>query len=87
VCLAVPAAVLSIEGHKGTVEVSGVRYQANLSLVEDVSVGDVVLLHAGFAIQKLDPEAAAETIALFEELEAVKRQMKRSDPEQGVRAE
>lgn len=85
-CLAVPATVLSIEGVKGTVEVSGVRYQANLSLVEDIAVGDVVLLHAGFAIQKLDPEAAAETLALFEELEEFRRRDLRADPEQGVRA-
>jgi len=80
-CLAVPATVVSIEDQKGTVEVSGVRYQANLTLVEDVSVGDVVLLHAGFAIQKLDAEAATETLALFKELEEVKRQMGVSDPE------
>ena len=85
-CLAVPATVLSIEEQKGTVEVSGVRYQSNLTLVEDVAVGDVVLLHAGFAIQKLDPEAAAETLALFEELEAVRRQLDITDPEQGLRA-
>ena len=85
-CLAVPATVLSIDGQKGTVELSGVRYQANLTLLEDVRVGDIVLLHAGFAIQKLDPEAAAETLALFEELEAVNRQLEISDAEQGILA-
>ena len=86
-CLAVPATVLSIEGQKATVEISGVRYQANLSLVEDVAIGDAVLLHAGFAIQKLDPEAAAETLALFEELEEFNRQQGLEDPDPAVRTD
>ena len=83
-CLAVPGKVIQIENEKAVVEMSGVRYEADLSLLDDVQVGDSVLLHAGFAIQKLDPEAAAETLEMFEQL----RQM---DPglmeEPGERAE
>ena len=68
-CLAVPATVISIEGNRAVVDLLGVRHDANVSLIEDIAVGDSVLLHAGFAIQKLDPEEAAETLALFEQLE------------------
>ena len=68
-CLAVPATVVSIEGDRAVVDLMGVQHDANISLLEDVSIGDSVLLHAGFAIQKLDPEEAAETLALFEQLE------------------
>lgn len=85
-CLAVPATVMAIEGDKGAVEVSGVRYQANLMLLDEVNVGDVILLHAGFAIQRLDPQAAAETIALYEELNEIKRQYHLQSPEQGMQA-
>ena len=56
------------EGNRATVELLGNRRSADLTLVDDVNVGDFVLLHAGFAIQKLAPEDAAETLALLEEL-------------------
>ena len=46
----------------------GVQYQTNLSLVEDAQVGDYVIVHAGFAIQKLDEQEAQETLALFREM-------------------
>lgn len=49
----------------------GVRFSADLSLVDGVRVGDYVLLHAGFAIQKLDQQEAQATLALFQELAAL----------------
>ena len=69
-CLAVPARILELKEGMAHVDVLGNKQSARLSLVEGVAVGDFVLLHAGFAIQKLSPEEAQETIALFAEYEA-----------------
>jgi hydrogenase expression/formation protein HypC len=67
-CLAVPVKVLQIDGHKATVELGGLARQANIILVPETQVGDYVLLHAGFAIQKLNEEEAEETLRLFSEI-------------------
>ena len=67
-CLAVPVKVLKIEGPKAVVELGGLTRQASIMLVPDTEVGDYVLLHAGFAIQKLDEREAEETIRLFAEI-------------------
>jgi len=56
------------EGDFGVAEVGGVQREIGLQLVDEVAVGDFVIVHAGFAIQKLDEEAAQETLALFEEM-------------------
>jgi hydrogenase expression/formation protein HypC len=67
-CLAVPMKVLSIENETAVAEVDGVKREASLMMLSDeVSVGDYVLIHAGFAISKLDEEEAKETIALMRE--------------------
>ncbi len=66
-CLAIPCKVLSIEDSKGIVELSGAKREVNLSLLEDVKVGEYVILHAGFAIQKLDEQSANETLRLLRE--------------------
>ncbi len=66
-CVGVPARVLEIAGDAATVDVGGARREISLMLVDDVAVGDWVILHAGFAIQKLDPEEAEKTLALFRE--------------------
>ena len=66
-CLAVPVRVLQIDGQKALVEIGGLSRQVSIMLVPDTRVGDYVLLHAGFAIQKLDEEEATETIRLFAE--------------------
>ena len=66
-CWAVPAKVMEIEEDTGTVELSGTRREVGFHLLEDVSVGDYVLVHAGFAIQKLDPAEAQETLRLLQE--------------------
>lgn len=66
-CLAVPGKIINIEGVTATVDVAGVEVAARLDLVDDVAVGDYVLVHAGFAITKLDAEEAEETLALLQE--------------------
>jgi hydrogenase expression/formation protein HypC len=50
------------------IELDGVRKEISLALVEDVAVGDYVIVHVGYALQKLDAEEAAQTLALFAEL-------------------
>ena len=68
-CLAIPACVEQlIAGENAIVNLGGVRKEISLALVEDVAVGDYVIVHVGFALQKLDPEEAAQTIALFAEI-------------------
>ena len=67
-CLAVPARVTAIEKAKARVDFGGVTREADVSLVPDVAVGDYVLVHAGFAIQRLDRKEAEESLALFREL-------------------
>ncbi len=67
-CLAVPVRVLQIDGLKALVELGGLTRQASIMLVPDTRVGDYILLHAGFAIQKLDEKEAEETIRLFAEI-------------------
>ena len=68
-CLAIPACVEQlISGDSAIVNLGGVRKEISLALLEDVAVGDYVIVHVGFALQKLDPEEAAQTLALFAEI-------------------
>ena len=68
-CLAIPAKVVQkLENDQALVEVGGVRNQISLLLVEDVTVGDYVIVHVGFAIARLNAEEAAKTLALFGEI-------------------
>jgi hydrogenase expression/formation protein HypC len=67
-CVAVPMQVVSIEGEVAVAEVDGVRREASLMLLDqEVKVGDYVIVHAGFAISRLDEEEARETLALMRE--------------------
>jgi hydrogenase expression/formation protein HypC len=68
-CLAIPAKVIKVEGSKALVVIEDVEYTASLLLIEDVKPGDFILLHAGFAIEKVDPEEVAETMRLLLEIE------------------
>ncbi|MGQ9699531.1 MAG: HypC/HybG/HupF family hydrogenase formation chaperone [Candidatus Bipolaricaulaceae bacterium] len=68
-CLAIPVRVVAVEGGSATVDVGGSRAKARLdALGEPVQVGDYVLVHAGFAIRRLDPADAEETLRLWDEL-------------------
>jgi hydrogenase expression/formation protein HypC len=65
-CLAIPAKVVEKTNGTGIAEIGGVKREVDLRLVEDAQVGDYVILHAGFAIQKLNEEEAKETLELLE---------------------
>ncbi|MFW6101019.1 MAG: HypC/HybG/HupF family hydrogenase formation chaperone [Bacteroidota bacterium] len=67
-CLSIPAKVIKIEGKTARVSVGGSEYTAGIQMVEDVREGDYVLLHAGFAIQKINEKEAQETLQLFREM-------------------
>lgn len=69
-CLAIPSKIMKIEDQMATIDVDGVQRQASLLLLEAPQVGDYVIVHAGFAIQKIDEQAAKESIALLKEAAA-----------------
>jgi len=65
-CLAVPVKVVELgSGDLATVDLGGVRKQISLALVDDVAVGDYVILHVGYALTRLDPAEAEKTLAMF----------------------
>lgn len=64
-CLAVPMMLTEIEGEWGVASLGGTRVTVNLSLLDDVKVGDYVLVHAGFAIQTVDEEEAEKTLKIL----------------------
>ena len=68
-CLAIPAKVLSVDGTTAKVSIEDVEYTASLLLLDNVKPGDFIMLHAGFAIEKVDPDEAAETLRLLNEIE------------------
>jgi hydrogenase expression/formation protein HypC len=71
-CLAVPGRVLSVHEESGTtmaqVDFGGVRKKVCLAYLPETEVGEYVIVHVGFAIQRLDEESARETLATFERL-------------------
>ena len=68
-CLAIPAKVISVNGFSALVTIEDVEYTASLMLLDNVSPGDFIMLHAGFAIEKVDPEEAEETLRLLNEMD------------------
>lgn len=67
-CLAVPGKLVSVEGLVGTVDVEGTRVLARLDFMDEAAVGDYLLVHAGFAIARVTPEEAQETLQLRREV-------------------
>lgn len=59
-CLAVPMKIVKIDGLKAVVEAYGVEKTVDLSLINEPAINDKVIIHAGFAIEKLDPEMAED---------------------------
>ncbi|MGS0764833.1 HypC/HybG/HupF family hydrogenase formation chaperone [Syntrophomonas curvata] len=69
-CLGVPAQILEIlDGHMARVDVDGNRVDISIQLIPDVKAGDYVLVHAGFAMDIIDADAADETMRLLKELQ------------------
>ncbi|WP_439673028.1 HypC/HybG/HupF family hydrogenase formation chaperone (plasmid) [Cupriavidus necator] len=71
-CLAIPARIAKkFDNDMALIDLGGVRKEISLSLVDDVAVGDYVIVHVGYALTKLDPEEAARTLKLFAEVGAM----------------
>ncbi|MBU1011498.1 MAG: HypC/HybG/HupF family hydrogenase formation chaperone [Bacteroidetes bacterium] len=84
-CLSIPAKVESIEGEMAIVSVGGTTYEASLQMIDNVEIGDYVLLHTGFAIQKISEEDAAETLKIFEEFEDLNQRLDEEEKTTGNR--
>ncbi|HUL24065.1 MAG TPA: HypC/HybG/HupF family hydrogenase formation chaperone [Thermodesulfobacteriota bacterium] len=67
-CLGIPGKVIEIERNVAKVDVGGLLRDVSLDLCPDVSIGEYVLIHTGFAIQKVDEEEAKETLELLRQL-------------------
>lgn len=67
-CLAVPAKITEINGSVARVDMEGNVREADVSLLEDPAIGDYVMIHAGFAISKYEPEEAQKTLELLREM-------------------
>lgn len=70
-CLAVPSKIIEINDTKARVDVDGVVRETSIMLLEDVKIGDYVIVHAGFAISKVDEEAALKTLQDMRDLLAL----------------
>ena len=68
-CLAIPVCVVAVHQHEcADVDLAGVVTRVSTALVADVAIGDYLIVHAGFAITRLNVEEAEKTLALFEEI-------------------
>jgi hydrogenase expression/formation protein HypC len=67
-CLAIPMRLIEMDGWKGTAELDGVRRDVSLALFPEVRVGDYLLVHAGYAIGRVDEEEARITLQLLREV-------------------
>ena len=67
-CLAIPARILKIEDNLAQVDMAGVKRQADIRMVSNVRIGEYVLIHAGFAIEKIGEKDAEETLRLLREI-------------------
>ncbi|KAA6186017.1 HypC/HybG/HupF family hydrogenase formation chaperone [Thiohalocapsa marina] len=72
-CLAIPAQILDLDPatDSATVSLGGVRKSVSVALVEDVAVGDYVLVHVGYALNRISPQEAERTLALIREAGAL----------------
>lgn len=67
-CIAVPGKVISIQNNTAVLDFLGVEKEVSIELLEEVNIGDYLLVHAGCAIQKIDLDEAQNIIGLFEEI-------------------
>ena len=78
-CLSIPAEIISIEGQMAKVSIGGTIVNASLQLLENPKIGEYVLLHSCFAIERLSIEEAYETFRLFKELGEIDAQLNAED--------
>jgi hydrogenase expression/formation protein HypC len=87
-CLGIPGKIIEITGEgvtrTGRVDFDGIIKEVNLAYVPEAQVGDYTIVHVGFAITQLDEQAALDTLAHLQEMEAVEIEL---DPEAALAAE
>jgi hydrogenase expression/formation protein HypC len=87
-CLGIPGKVIDITGEgvtrTGRVDFDGIVKEVSLAYVPEISIGDYAIVHVGFAITQLDEEAALETLAHLQEIEAIEVEL---DPDAALAAE
>jgi hydrogenase expression/formation protein HypC len=72
-CLSIPAKIISVEGETAKASVGGAIIKVGLQMVDDVKAGDYVLVHTGFALQKISDREAQETLKLIKELDNINK--------------
>lgn len=70
-CLAIPAKIVRIENEMATIDMEGTKREVSLLLLQDAGVGDYVIVHAGFAIHKIDEAEAQESLRVLREMAAL----------------
>ncbi|MFL0246753.1 HypC/HybG/HupF family hydrogenase formation chaperone [Candidatus Clostridium stratigraminis] len=68
-CLGLPLKIVKIDNKEAIGELNGVKRKVRIDLIENLKIGDYVMVHAGFAIEKLDESSALETLDIVNELE------------------
>lgn len=68
-CLGIPLKIISINGKEAVGELNGVKRKVRVDLIEALAIDDYVMVHAGFAIEKMDEKAALETLDILKEFE------------------
>jgi hydrogenase expression/formation protein HypC len=67
-CLAIPMEIIEINGNEAVAEAGGIRKEVRLDLIESAKIGDFILIHTGYAIERLDPAEARETLELIKQV-------------------
>lgn len=67
-CMAIPTRLIEKRGDIGVVELDGIQREIGLQLLDEVELDDYVIVHAGFAIERLDEQAAQETLDIFRQM-------------------
>jgi len=67
-CLAVPAQIIDVDNYNAVIDIMGLESKVNIQLIEDLKVGDYVLVHAGCAIQKIDKDYFKELQKIFQSI-------------------
>ena len=84
-CLAIPVRIEQLtDDDNALVDIGGVKKEISVALVEDPRVGDYVIMHVGFALNKVDPEEAEKTLALFAEMGALEQALEQAQEENGA---
>jgi hydrogenase expression/formation protein HypC len=78
-CLSIPAKVISIDGNMAKASIGGTIINAGLHLIDDVKIGDYILIHTGYALEKISEEEAQRTLRLIKELEEFNDTQERSN--------